>query len=66
MTLGIGEGIERGGAPLRIEKAATTEGELKLNLLPKLTEELSYGRKACFVLLLQMLDILLQVYQIAI
>lgn len=45
MTLGIGEGIERGGAPLRIEKAATTEGELKLNLLPKLTEELSYGAR---------------------
>ena len=41
-----------------IENAKKTEGELKLSLLPELTEELSYGSKARFVFLLQMLDIL--------
>ena len=64
MAFGIGKGVDRGRAPLRIEEAATIKRESKLNLLPELTEERSLRQEARFILFLQALDVLLQIVNI--
>ena len=64
MAFGVGKGIDRSGAPLRIEEAATIKCKSKLNLLPELTKELSLRHEARFVLFLQALDVLLQIVNV--